>query len=108
MHIYMILHFTLAFTILGIYAAVFLSIGSILESTQLIFCFIYNAYSTTAFCVIGQHLKDSVCATYVVYCKFFVLSRFEIVCRLKRSELEYISVIGTVPQSPFGRRCLMC
>lgn len=58
---YLKLYFWLSFTTLGIFAAVILSMGSILKSWQMFFLPVYLFSFTVSFCVIGQHLKDSVC-----------------------------------------------
>lgn len=58
----MVLYFWLAFITLGIYAAVLLSIGTLMESWILVFLLFYNSLLTVALCFIGQRLKDSVCS----------------------------------------------
>lgn len=68
LRIYIIIYFWLAFTTFGVYAAVILSMGSILDTWQFLFFPLYLLSFIVVLCIIGQHLKDSVCSIYKCYC----------------------------------------
>lgn len=57
----MLIYISLIFTTLGFYVAVMLTLDSIVEVVELLFLPIFLFVSLSTFCVIGQHLKDSVC-----------------------------------------------
>lgn len=63
----MLIYISLIFATLGLYGAVIVSLDSFLKVLELLSFPIYLTLFQTAFCAIGQHLKNSVCSLSKIF-----------------------------------------